>query len=64
MAARIHIVGGPGSGKTTLATRLGHLLAAPVHDLHTVAYETGAGRKRELALRPRMFSASAVGRPG
>jgi hypothetical protein len=49
--SRIHIVGGPGSGKTTLATRLGQLLAAPVHDLDTIAYEGGVGRKRDLALR-------------
>ncbi|MBV9897089.1 MAG: AAA family ATPase [Chloroflexi bacterium] len=51
MSGRIHIVGGPGSGKTTLATRLGHLLRAPVHDLDMIAYATVAGRaagKRDL----------------
>jgi hypothetical protein len=46
-----HIVGGPGSGKTTLATRLGALLHVPVVDLDAIAYEGGAGRKRELAVR-------------
>jgi adenylate kinase family enzyme len=30
---RIHITGGPGSGKTTAARRLGALLGVPVHDL-------------------------------
>ena len=48
---RIHIVGGPGSGKTMLATRLGELLHVPVFDLDAIAYEGGAGRRRELALR-------------
>ena len=54
MSGRIHIVGGPGSGMTTLATRLGHLLRAPVHDLDMIAYATVAGRaagKRDLGLR-------------
>ena len=35
--ARIHITGGPGSGKTTLARRLGALLGAPVFDLDGLA---------------------------
>jgi hypothetical protein len=48
---RVHIVGGPGSGKTTLAARLGGLLRVPVFDLDTIAYEGGAGRTRELAHR-------------
>jgi hypothetical protein len=48
---QVHIVGGPGSGKTTLATRLGGLLHLPVFDLDAIAYEGGAGRKRELAVR-------------
>jgi adenylate kinase family enzyme len=49
--SRIHIVGGPGSGKTTLAARIGQVLAVPVHDLDTIAYEAGAGRKRDRAAR-------------
>jgi adenylate kinase family enzyme len=49
--ARIHIVGGPGSGKSTLAALLGRHLGVSVYDLDTVAYEGGAGRKRELASR-------------
>jgi hypothetical protein len=48
---RIYIVGGPGSGKTTFATRLGERLHVPVFDLDAIAYADGAGRKRELALR-------------
>jgi glycosyltransferase involved in cell wall biosynthesis/adenylate kinase family enzyme len=36
---RIHIVGGPGSGKTTLAHRLGERLALPVHELDRIAFE-------------------------
>ena len=48
---RIHIVGGPGSGKTTLARRLAIRDALPVHDLDAVAYERGAGPKRPLDLR-------------
>jgi adenylate kinase family enzyme len=47
----MHIVGGPGSGKTTLATRLGAFLDVPVFDLDAIAYEGGAGRKREVAAR-------------
>jgi adenylate kinase family enzyme len=34
---RIHVTGGPGSGKTTLARRLGDALAVPVHDLDGIA---------------------------
>jgi hypothetical protein len=48
---RIHIVGGPGSGKTTLAVRLGQWQGVPVYDLDAIAYEGGAGRKRALAAR-------------
>jgi hypothetical protein len=51
---RIHIVGGPGSGKTTLAMRLGGVLDVPAHDLDLVAYERGTGRRRDSQQRRAM----------
>ena len=39
---RVHIVGGPGSGKTTLARRIGDALGLPVHHLDDV-YRVGGG---------------------
>jgi len=50
-ARRIHIIGGGGSGKTTLARRLGTLLDAPVYDLDQIGYEGGAGAKRRLEVK-------------
>jgi adenylate kinase family enzyme len=49
--ARIHIVGGPGSGKTTLARRLDAEFGVAAYDLDTFAYEGGAGCKRDLDMR-------------
>ncbi|HYO43891.1 MAG TPA: hypothetical protein VES19_11900 [Candidatus Limnocylindrales bacterium] len=43
---RIHIIGDQGSGKTTLAARLGERLAIPVHHLDEVARDE-AGRDRD-----------------
>ena len=60
-ARRIHIVGGPGSGKTTLAARLGRHLGVPVYDLDAIAYEAGAGPKRELGARRTDVDRFAVG---
>jgi adenylate kinase family enzyme len=48
---RVHIVGGPGSGKTTLAHNLARECSLPLCELDTVAYEHGAGAKRPLDLR-------------
>lgn len=48
---RIHIIGGAGSGKTTLARRLGTLLDAPYYDLDEIGYEGGFGAKRPLEAR-------------
>ena len=41
---RIHITGGPGSGKTTFATRLAGELAVPVLKLDSLAFEREADR--------------------
>ncbi len=46
---RIHITGGPGSGKTTLARALGKDGLRPVIELDTIGYVAGAGQKRPLA---------------
>lgn len=48
---RIHIIGGPGSGKTILAGQLGDLLGVTPYDLDVIGYEGGAGAKRPLDLR-------------
>lgn len=45
---RIHIIGGPGSGKTTLAYRLHRLTKLPVFELDAIGYEGGAGPQRPL----------------
>lgn len=46
---RVHVIGGPGSGKTTLARRLAILGGMPLHELDTIGYVDGAGAKRPLA---------------
>jgi adenylate kinase family enzyme len=46
---RIHIVGGPGSGKTTLARRLAVERTIPVYDLDSIGYKNGAGAKHPLS---------------
>jgi adenylate kinase family enzyme len=48
--SKVHIVGGPGSGKATLAARLGRWLDVPVHDLDAIAYDS-RGRQRDLEQR-------------
>jgi adenylate kinase family enzyme len=48
---RIHIIGGPGSGKTTLARQLGPCLGLPVYHLDEVAFEGHDFTKRPLAAR-------------
>ena len=50
-AHRIHIVGGPGGGKTTIALELGRMLDVPIYDLDEVGYEGGAGDRRPLDVR-------------
>jgi adenylate kinase family enzyme len=48
---RIHIIGGPGSGKTTLARRLGAQLHLPVYDLDKIAFDGKAYVERPLEVR-------------
>jgi hypothetical protein len=45
---RILIIGGPGSGKTTLSKRLAETRSLPVVELDAIGYENGAGPKRPL----------------
>lgn len=48
---RIHIIGGPASGKTTMARRLGAGLGLPVYHLDTVCYEGPLHIRRHLQTR-------------
>ncbi len=48
---RIHIIGGAGSGKTTLARKIGTRLNIPFYDLDEIGYEGGFGAKRPLDVR-------------
>jgi len=57
---RIHIIGGPGSGKTTLAHRLSSTLAIPAHDLDMIGYASGAGARRLLP--DRLADVAAIAR--
>jgi len=46
---RIHVNGGAGSGKTTLARMLGRDGSCPVFELDAIGYVGGSGQKRPLA---------------
>ena len=50
-AQRVHIVGGPGSGKTTVALDLGRRIGVPAYDLDEIGYQGGAGDRRPLDAR-------------
>ncbi|CAA9547367.1 MAG: hypothetical protein AVDCRST_MAG87-587 [uncultured Thermomicrobiales bacterium] len=45
---RIHVIGGPGSGKTTVARRLALAADVPCVELDVIGYDNGAGAKRPL----------------
>ena len=45
---RIYIIGGPGSGKTTLAKRLSQKLSHPFYEMDVVGWENGHGAERPL----------------
>ena len=44
MLRRIHIIGGPGSGKSYTARRLSHLFAIPAYDLDELFWDRAAPR--------------------
>jgi hypothetical protein len=50
---RIHIIGGPGSGKTTLAQRIATHFGIPFYELDTIGWEGGVGAERPLEIRLR-----------
>lgn len=61
---RLHIVGGPGSGKTTLSRRLGERLGLPVIEVDAIRERDGLGPHfRPLApLAQRIAEVSAIAR--
>lgn len=48
---KIHIVGGPGSGKTTLARQIARRSNIRCYDLDEMGYEGGSGSERPLEIR-------------
>jgi shikimate kinase len=50
---RIYILGGPGSGKTTLANRISYQLTIPCYELDLIGWEKGVGAERPSEVRLR-----------
>ena len=48
---KFHIIGGPGSGKTTLARQIVQSLNIRCYDLDEIGYEGGSGPQRSLETR-------------
>lgn len=57
---RIHIMGGPGSGKTTLAKQLASRLDIPYYEIDVVGWENGHGALRPLEVRLHDIHAIAI----
>ena len=57
---RIYILGGPGSGKTTLAKRLSDQLNIPCYEMDLIGWENGVGPERSLEVRLREVHEIAI----
>lgn len=60
-ARRIHIIGGAGAGKTTLARQIAARLGVSAYDLDEIAYEGGAGPAISIAVRLQAVRRIATG---
>ena len=59
-AQRIHVIGGPGAGKSTLARRLASKLCIEPHKLDDLAFEPQTGAIRPLSSRIRDINSIAA----
>ena len=60
LARRIHIVGGPGAGKSTLARRLASKLDTESHKLDDIAFDPQTGAAKPLSSRIRGIDSIAA----